>query len=164
MGLGKVISRGEIVGKSVYTPSAKYVGRVKDIGFIVGGEGDEGKICIIVETRTRSTMEIPVSKIKAFGDIILLSGDVEIPEVPSVPEIPELEIEYEIPRCPKCGSAVVYVPQNKKFYCYNCRKYISLPKDLLEKIPKCPNCGNPLSYIEQYGGWYCYKCKKYVSL
>jgi len=165
----RVISREYLVSKEVYTPSAKRVGKVKDIGFIIDEEGRE-RVCLIVATIANTTVEIPVSKIRAMGDIIILAEEVEIPEqaegMQSTPA-PQQEAPrpmYEIPRCPTCNSALAYVPSNRKFYCFNCKKYVDLPPTVVAKIPKCPQCGNPLSYIEQYSKWYCYNCRKYVEI
>lgn len=71
---------------------------------------------------------------------------------------------YVIPRCPACGSALVFEPRSRRWYCYHCREYVSLPADVEARVPRCPECGLPLSYIERYGRWYCYNCRRYVKL
>ncbi len=77
---------------------------------------------------------------------------------------PATPVQWAIPRCPKCGSALIYYPQYKRWYCPKCREYVNVPPDVLAKVPRCPTCGNYLSYIEQYKRWYCYQCQKYVNV
>lgn len=72
--------------------------------------------------------------------------------------------QYVIPRCPNCGSALIYYPKYRAWYCPKCRRYVTVPQEILNKVPRCPYCGNYLSYIEQYGKWYCYNCGRYVEV
>ncbi len=72
--------------------------------------------------------------------------------------------QYVIPRCPNCGSALIYYPKYRAWYCPKCRKYVTVSPDVLSRVPRCPYCGNYLSYIEQYSKWYCYNCNRYVEV
>jgi len=161
--VSSVVARSKIVGLKVYTHDAKLVGTVKDIGFDLK---EPSKLHILVDVGGGSLVEMPLSSVAAVGDIVLLREGVEVPPPTPSPAPPagEGRKEYVIPRCPKCGAALVYYPKYRRWYCLKCRRYVSVPKEVLEKVPRCPTCGNPLSYIEQYGKWYCYNCGKYVEV
>ncbi len=167
----KVISREYLLGKEVITSDARRLGKVRDIGFVVDEEGRESA-CVIVDVGGGKVIDVPVSYIKAINDVVLLKEDVEIPSPVSAtvasgsPTTRSLatRVGFEVPRCPKCGSALAYIPSKHEFYCYSCKEFVKVPGDVLAKVPRCPDCGLPLSYIEQYGKWYCYNCRKYVEV
>ena len=187
----KVISREYLLGKEVITSDARRLGKVRDIGFVVDEEGRESA-CVIVDVGGGKVIDVPVSYIKAINDVVLLKEDVEIPSPvpasvasgsPSSPSVGRVSstvsggvesatttrslatrVGFEVPRCPKCGSALAYIPSKHEFYCYSCKEFVKVPGDVLAKVPRCPDCGLPLSYIEQYGKWYCYNCRKYVEV
>ena len=65
------------------------------------------------------------------------------------------------PLCPTCGQPLTWIPQYKRWYCYNDKKYVSVDEKQSTQ-PLCPTCGQPLTWIPQYKRWYCYNDKKYV--
>ena len=83
---------------------------------------------------------------------------------PAASSVREGVVSTVIPRCPKCGKALIFEPKKRQWYCYNCRKYVRINRSVEENVPKCPDCGLPLSYIEDYRRWYCYNCSKYVNV
>jgi len=199
--LGKAYTR--LIGLRVYTLSAKYLGEVKDVGLSL----EEGTpLVYMVVAGASGSIGVPVSAIKAVGDIIILEEGYEekIVEIPgaqrgdqdeknapppapnnllktsiheprqeplrtietSTAPLPRKNEPREpvIPRCPRCGTALVYEPRKKRWYCPSCKKYAEIPASIEARVPRCPYCGLPLSYIEQYRKWYCYNCKRYISL
>lgn len=138
-------SRSELIGKNVYDQEAKLVGVVQDI-IIKFGEKD---IALLVRTPLGGSMEIPADKVLAARDIILLKEAVELPQQPlmqtpslpgappSIPPLTEpktpsqggLKIPIPFKReekkiCPYCGKPATYIEQYKRWYCYNCQRYI----------------------------------------
>ena len=114
--MSKAIPRSKIIGMQVYTPSARLVGTIKDFGLIPG----ESRVSLIVETVWGKSIEIDWTDVSAVGDIVLLKTDMEIPEVPAkrTPTPEERKI------CPTCGKPATWIEQYKRWYCYNCRKYL----------------------------------------
>ncbi len=159
-----VVPRSKLIGMKVYTSTAEYVGEVRDIGFSLGG-GQE--VHLIVSTRAGTTVEIPFARIAAIGDIILLEQGYQPSPAPTTtaPSSGEPRGEPVVPKCPRCGHALIYYPKKKKWYCPSCKKYVKpSPPGVEKRSPRCPYCGTPLSYIEEYGKWYCYGCGRYVDV
>jgi len=117
----------------VYTPSGKYVGIVEDLGF----EPGTTEIKLFIRTRAGTVLNIDWTDVKTVGDIIILGKEVEIPKAPATPAVttttpttttptttptPTTPTEKKI--CPYCGKPATWIPQYKRWYCYNCRRYI----------------------------------------
>lgn len=126
----KVIPRSKLVGMQVYNPDATLVGTIKDIGLV---PGEAGSFVLIVTTRYQTQIEIEWEKVKEVGDIVLLGEKVEVeaPERPveRVAEAPATGAGVATPQtsapiCPTCGKPATWIPQYKRWYCYNCRKYL----------------------------------------
>lgn len=136
-----MIPRGKLIGMQVYNPDGTFVGTVQDIALPIGG----GEMGIMILTRAQTTETIPWSKIQAVGDIVLLKEKIEIKLPESItPVTPQPTIttvreekkgkgigaitgifkREEKPTCPTCGKPLTYIEQYKRWYCYNCSKYI----------------------------------------
>ena len=92
----------------------------------------------------------------------------------------DVQQQSSSPLCPTCGQPLTWIPQYKRWYCYNDKKYVSVSKKRLLGLMKssdddqfkmaqekstqhlCPTCNQPLTWIPQYKRWYCYNDKKYV--
>ncbi len=174
--------------------NARYVGTVKDIGFDLNNpsnimlviETASGKI---IELPMKSIsavgdiillskdVEIPEEKETVSETTVSTTKPVTVPSTTTISQqttpaqtvrpavtTPTTPVQWAIPRCSKCGAALIYYPQYKRWYCPSCREYVNVPPDVLAKVPRCPICGNYLSYIEQYKKWYCYQCQKYANI
>ncbi len=201
---GKSITRGSVIGLNAYSTEAKLIGKVTDLEIDLA---DPRNTMIVIEKGTE-LIKLPVSAIKAVGDIVLIESEAlanavrvekgatetraetaaqqpavqpskasaptsaaatsaaAAPTTPVTQPVtqPAPATQYVIPRCPNCGSALIYYPKYRAWYCPKCRKYVTVPPDVLSRVPRCPYCGNYLSYIEQYGKWYCYNCNRYVEV
>jgi sporulation protein YlmC with PRC-barrel domain len=140
-----MIPRGKLIGMQVYNPDGTFVGTVQDIALPLGG----GEMGILILTKAQTTETIQWSKISAVGDIIILREKIEIkaptPEAgpqyaaltaPSAIPAPAKEEKKglgvitsifkreEKPSCPTCGKPLTYIEQYKRWYCYNCSKYV----------------------------------------
>lgn len=189
----KMLTKSSVIGLNTYTADAKYLGKVVDFGVDLQNPSN---VTIIIEGKDKRYV-VPVSYIKAVGDIIILAENTPLEELAeskpstqvstqptttvttvapaavSTPSYPTTQAQQPIqqpstqpviPRCPTCGTALIYYPQYGRWYCPRCRKYTEVPPAVLSRVPRCPTCGNYLSYIEQYRKWYCYKCGKYVNV
>lgn len=140
-----MIPRGKLIGMQVYNPDGTFVGTVQDIALPLGG----GEMGILILTKAQTTETIQWSKISAVGDIIILKEKIEVktpaPEAmaqypatmaPSTISTPPKEEKKglgvitsvfkrgEKPACPTCGKPLTYIEQYKRWYCYNCSKYV----------------------------------------
>jgi len=133
------VARSEVIGKKVYDIEAKYLGDVYDIGFKLG----ETSITVFVRTPGGATLEVPWDKISAIRDIVLVKEPVELPEVPAAPAFTaappaqqpagggltsKVTSIFGGPKerkiCPYCGKPATWIEQYKRWYCYNCQRYI----------------------------------------
>lgn len=140
-----MVPRGKLIGMQVYNPDGTFVGTVQDIALPLGG----GEMGILIMTKAQTTETIQWSKIAAVGDIIILKEKIEIktpapeagpqyafPTAPSTISPPAKEEKRGIgaitslfkreekPACPTCGKPLTYIEEYKRWYCYNCSKYV----------------------------------------
>ncbi|RLE99499.1 MAG: hypothetical protein DRJ63_05140 [Thermoprotei archaeon] len=101
----KQILLQKAIGTQVYDSEAKYTGTVVDIGLIPGST----EFTLIIQTPTRTILEISLEKIDKAKDIIVLKEKRET-------------LYYR--KCPICGVQLTWIPEYRRWYCYNCRKYI----------------------------------------
>ncbi|RLE85904.1 MAG: hypothetical protein DRJ39_00795 [Thermoprotei archaeon] len=141
--INMAVSRSQLMGKQVYNPDGELVGEVVDVSFTIG----EVKIVLIVKGKWGGEIDIPWENVMAAKDIVILKEPVEIPKVPEVtsavtptstPAAPVEEkkkkgfklplLKKEEPEeakiCPFCGKPATWISQYKRWYCYNCQKYI----------------------------------------
>ncbi|MGQ9479403.1 MAG: PRC-barrel domain-containing protein [Thermoproteota archaeon] len=120
---GKGIPQSKLIGMQVYDPDCLLIGTVKEIGIVPG----QGNITLYVTTKAGSLLEIEWGDVKTVGDIILLSKKVEIPQ-PTTPVAQPVTIapaaQPAAPTCPRCGKPATWIPQYKRYYCYNCKQYL----------------------------------------
>ncbi|MCS7126179.1 MAG: PRC-barrel domain-containing protein [Aigarchaeota archaeon] len=132
-----MIPRGKLIGMQVYNPNGTFIGTVQDIALPLGG----GEMGIQILTRAQTTYTIEWSKISAVGDIIILKENIELPAPAATTVTPQtvtpvkeekgkLDVitgvfkRKEKPSCPTCGKPLTYIEQYKRWYCYNCSRYV----------------------------------------
>jgi len=124
----KPLTRDALVSMQVIDSKGRLVGKVKDIAFAVGQTG----IALSVETEDGETKHISWEDVAAAADFILLK-----PASASMNPISEgqktdvsLPVQAEAlktstqPLCPTCGKPLTWIPQYKRWYCYNDKKYV----------------------------------------
>jgi len=146
------ITRSQIIDKPVYNPDGEYVGKVLDIGFSLGEVkitlvvkakwGAEvsvpwenvaaAKDIVILKEPVSApqvsaptptvtpTVTTPVEK----KETVTLAEEEEKEEKKGLrlPFLKKEEKEEKI--CPFCNKPATWIPQYRRWYCYNCRKYI----------------------------------------
>ena len=197
---GKPLTRDALVSMQVIDAKGRLVGKVKDIAFSVGKPG----ISLLVENEAGDMQHIPWEDVQGASDFILLKA---VPQSASQQQQPvqtsSLSEEEKVfgpyeqeqkqkqpvqtavqgqstqPLCPTCNQPLTWIPQYKRWYCYNDKKYVSVGKKKFLGLinsrsnvqtavqgqstqPLCPTCNQPLTWIPQYKRWYCYNDKKYV--
>lgn len=87
-----LIRKEKIIGLQVYDKKGRYVGTVKDIGFVLG----ENLVGIVVVGRDNREMEFIWSEVEAAEDIVILKKEVTIPAVTPSPKKPVAESREEV--------------------------------------------------------------------
>ncbi|MBO3799477.1 MAG: PRC-barrel domain-containing protein [Candidatus Brockarchaeota archaeon] len=87
-----LIRKEKIIGLQVYDKKGRYVGTVKDIGFVLG----ENLVGIVVVGRDNREMEFIWSEVEAAEDIVILKKEVAIPTATPPPKKPVAESREEI--------------------------------------------------------------------
>ncbi|MGQ9513510.1 MAG: DUF7577 domain-containing protein [Thermoproteota archaeon] len=80
----KFVRRDKLVDMQVYDRKGRFVGTVRDIGFIPG----ENTVGLVVTTKDRKEIEIHWSEVASIEDIVLLSKDM-------IPSLESIETEGE---------------------------------------------------------------------
>ncbi len=86
-----LIRKDKIIGLHVYDKRGRYVGNVKDIGFVLG----ENLVGIVVVGRDNREIEFIWSEVEAAEDIVILKKEVTIPAAAPAPAKPALETREE---------------------------------------------------------------------
>jgi len=124
----KPLTRDALVSMQVIDAKGQLVGKVKDIAFAVGKTG----ISLSVETEGGETKHVPWEDVQAASDFILLKP---VPQSTSSvsegfganqqqPAQAEVQKQSTQPLCPTCGKPLTWIPQYKRWYCYNDKKYV----------------------------------------
>jgi sporulation protein YlmC with PRC-barrel domain/ribosomal protein L40E len=118
--------QSKLIGMQVYDPDCLFIGTVKEIGIVPG----EGTITLHVSIKNGNLVEIGWDDVETVGDVILLAKKLEIPQL-AVSNARQAPVETTpvttkpmAPLCPQCGKPGTWIPQYKRYYCYNCKKYI----------------------------------------
>jgi sporulation protein YlmC with PRC-barrel domain len=117
------LTRDALVSMQVIDAKGRLIGRVKDVNFEIGKLG----ISISVEKSDGSVENISWDAVQAATDFILLKPQVQTqaqfqPQVQFQPQ-PQVQQPAQ-PLCPTCGKPLTWIPQYKRWYCYNDKKYV----------------------------------------
>ena len=111
------LTRDALVSMQVIDAKGRLIGRVKDVNFEIGKLG----ISISVEKSDGSVEHISWDAVQAATDFILLKPQVQA-QVQFQPQ-PQIQQPAQ-PLCPTCGKPLTWIPQYKRWYCYNDKKYV----------------------------------------
>ena len=131
----KPLTRDSLVSMQVIDSNGQLVGKVADIAFEVGKTG----VSLAVETQKGETKIVEWSEVQAASDFIILKA--QFPQSQSVTEtqLPQQTIQTQEttpqqpkqvlakqktpPLCPTCNKPLKWIPQYKRYYCYDDKKY-----------------------------------------
>jgi sporulation protein YlmC with PRC-barrel domain len=145
----KPLTKDALVSMQVIDSKGQLVGKVKDVAFVVGQVG----ISLSVENENGEIQSVPWQDIQAAADFILLKPQQKNvnPAEPAKKEDWEevfkekqleqtkqmqqtqqaTQTEQTIPKkqasqplCPTCNQPLAWIPQYKRWYCYNDKKYV----------------------------------------
>ncbi len=132
----KPLTRDSLVSMQVIDSNGQLVGKVADIAFEVGKTG----VSLAVETKGGETKIVEWSEVQAASDFIILKpqfqsqtqvqAQTQTQTQPTQPEVAASQQPKEIltkqktpPLCPICNKPLKWIPQYKRYYCYNDKKY-----------------------------------------
>ena len=129
----KPLTKAVLVGMQVIDAKGRLLGKVKDVVFEVGKSG----ISLSVENDGGQGQTVEWEDVQAASDFILLkpvgqsayeAEDQEVtlktePYVAPVTATPKQKGSTQ-PLCPTCGKPLTWIPQYKRWYCYNDKKYV----------------------------------------
>ena len=133
----KPLTKDALVSMQVIDSKGRLVGKVKDVAFVVGQVG----ISLSVENENGETQSVSWQDIQAASDFILLKPQPQgINQVQSTKkeDLEEALQEDQTkltqqttskkqsakPLCPTCNQPLAWIPQYKRWYCYNDKKYV----------------------------------------
>jgi sporulation protein YlmC with PRC-barrel domain len=140
----KPLTRDALVSMQVIDAKGRLVGKVKDIAFAVGKMG----ISLSVENENGEIQNIPWEDVQAASDFIVikqvpqstsqqqqqqpvqtssLSEEEKVfgPYQPQQQPVQTVVKEQSTqPLCPTCNQPLTWIPQYKRWYCYNDKKYV----------------------------------------
>jgi sporulation protein YlmC with PRC-barrel domain len=131
----KPLTRDSLISMQVIDSKGQLVGKVADLAFEVGKTG----VSLAVETKQGEVKIVEWSDVQAASDFIILKAQVALSQ--SVPEtqtqqktIQPIETTEQQqkqiltkqktpPLCPTCNKPLKWIPQYKRYYCYDDKKY-----------------------------------------
>jgi len=141
MSTGTFIRRQDVENKAVLDTLGKSIGTGQDIAFSL-----DGKLALVVKTKKGDDVEIPMTRVAAVADYIVLTAEVSAPTQTHTSQT-----------CPNCGMPLK--PGAK--FCTSCgmrevspatqpateplrNQPTSQPPTSTNTQPTCHNCGMPL--------------------
>ncbi len=117
----KPLTRDALVSMQVIDAKGRLIGKVKDIAFAVGKTG----IALSVENEAGEIQHISWEDVQAASDFILLKA---VPQSTNQQQQQPVQTEGQKqstqPLCPTCNQPLTWIPQYKRWYCYNDKKYV----------------------------------------
>jgi sporulation protein YlmC with PRC-barrel domain len=129
----KPLTRDSLVSMQVIDSNGQLVGKVADIAFEVGKTG----VSLAVETQEGETRIVEWSEVQAASDFIILKPQSQS-QIVNQPQPQQqttqtqettqqpkqmLAKQKTPPLCPICNKPLKWIPQYKRYYCYNDKKY-----------------------------------------
>ncbi len=128
----KPLTRDALVSMQVIDARGRLVGKVKDVAFSVGRMG----VSLVVESDAGESKTIGWEEVQAAADFIILKPQQvasyqpqpmqQQPMQPQVQPVQPQPVQQQPsqPMCPTCGKPLTWIPQYKRWYCYNDKKYV----------------------------------------
>jgi sporulation protein YlmC with PRC-barrel domain len=116
----KPLTRAALVSMQVIDSKGRLLGEVKDLTFEVGKPG----ISLSVESKSGETRNVPWEEVQGASDFIIVKAQPES-NIQDQPKEQTVSGKQEsLPLCPTCNQPLTWIPQYKRWYCYNDKKYV----------------------------------------
>jgi sporulation protein YlmC with PRC-barrel domain len=129
----KPLTRDALTSMQVIDAKGRLVGKVKDVAFSVGKMG----ISLTVETEDGEIQSIEWEDVQAAADFIILKpvqqqqfqqqavqNTYQPQQTVQAAAAQPVQQQSTQPMCQTCGNPLTWIPQYKRWYCYNEKKYI----------------------------------------
>ena len=126
----KPLTRAALVSMQVIDSKGRLVGKVKDVCFEVGKQG----ISLSIENAEGELQIVDWENIQAASDFIILKPKTEgvtqavtqkQTQPQQTPQTQETKpTQKSRPLCPTCDKPLKWIPQYKRWYCTNDKKYV----------------------------------------
>jgi sporulation protein YlmC with PRC-barrel domain len=118
----KPLTRDALVSMQVVDATGKLVGKVADVAFEVGKSG----VSLAVVTEEGENKTVPWEDIQAASDFIILKPQQTQTITQTQTEQPQQTASKQKNQtlCPTCQKPLTWIPQYKRWYCYNEKKYV----------------------------------------
>jgi sporulation protein YlmC with PRC-barrel domain len=118
----KPLTRDALVSMQVIDSKGHSLGKVKDVCFAVGKYG----ISLAIEKENGEIQTIEWEEVQAASDFILLrpQQSQSVTQVQTQNQTPQTKSKQNsTPLCPTCNKPLKWIPQYKRWYCYDDKKY-----------------------------------------
>ena len=118
----KPLTRDALISLQVIDSKGRSIGKVKDVIFEVGKSG----ISLSIENENGKTQIVEWDSVQAASDFIILKPQSQnVAEMQTQKQAPQTMPEQKsTPLCPTCNKPLTWIPQYKRWYCYNDKKYV----------------------------------------
>jgi sporulation protein YlmC with PRC-barrel domain len=118
----KPLTREALVSMQVIDGKGRLIGKVKDVSFEIGKLG----ISLDVEKQDGEFQHISWDEVQAVSDFIILKPQLQVTSQaqPMQTQSTTNTEQTTQPLCPTCGKPLTWIPQYKRWYCYNDKKYV----------------------------------------
>jgi len=119
----KPLTREVLVSMQVIDSNGRLFGKVKDVVLQVGKNG----FSIAVETPNGELKTVDWENVQAASDFVLLkpfNQEAKQSQTEAKTSAPVSAKQKSTPLCPTCQRPLTWIPQYKRWYCYNDKKYV----------------------------------------
>ena len=106
----KSLTKERLISMQVVDSNGRLVGKVKDVTFEIGKSG----ISLSVEKENEQMQTISWDEVQGASDFVVLKPV----QQPVQPQQSNQQL------CPTCGKPLTWIPEYKRWYCYNEKKYV----------------------------------------
>ena len=122
----KPLTRDALISMQVIDSQGHLVGKVKDVAFMVGKTG----VSLAVENEEGESTTVEWENVQAASDFIILKPQTQSSQSTQAASQAQTTQETAAAKqksqtlCPSCGKPLTWIPQYKRWYCYNEKKYV----------------------------------------
>ena len=122
----KPLTRDALISMQVIDSQGHLVGKVKDVAFMVGKTG----VSLAVENEEGESTTVEWENVQAASDFIILKPQTQSSQSTQAASQAQTTQETAGAKqksqtlCPSCGKPLTWIPQYKRWYCYNEKKYV----------------------------------------
>ena len=114
----KSLTKERLISMQVVDSNGRLVGKVKDVTFEIGKSG----ISLSIEKENGQLQTISWAEIQGASDFVVLKPVQQSNIQPEQQPVQPKQSNQQL--CPTCGQPLTWIPEYKRWYCYNEKKYV----------------------------------------